>query len=133
MRKLILIFALSALVCVTARAGFLFGGVSLTTITTAQTNSPAFYTNSGYIFAPQVTITNAALSISNAYIGLFRFSIDNGTTWFTNSSPVFIPTNTAAMTYVIQPQTFQFPVIEQMLAITNTANTAAISLSATSP
>ncbi len=121
-----------ALVC-GARAGYLFGGVSLTTITTAQSNSPSFYTNSGYIYAPQVTVTNANLSASNSYSGLLRFSIDGGSTWFTNNSPVFIPTNSAGQTYVIQAQSFQFPVIEQMLVITNTANTGLIQINATSP
>ena len=133
MKKLILATAVLLAVSMPALAGFLYGGVSLITVTTAQTNSPTFYTNTGYVYAPGITITNNTLSATNSYCGLFRFSIDNGTTWFTNNSPVFIPTNTAAAQYSIPSQSFQFPVLEQMLVITNTANTLPIQINATTP
>ncbi len=133
MKKLILTCAVLLAVSIPAMAGFLFGGVSLLTVVTAQTNGPTFYTNSGYIYAPQITVTNATLSATNSYVGVFRFSVDNGTTWFTNSSPAFYPTNTVGQTYVIQAQSIQYPVLEQLLVITNTANTIPIQINATSP
>ena len=124
----LLVFAL-----LSARAAYLFGGMTLTTVVTATTNSPAFYTNTGYVYLPQVTITNNALSITNAYYGYFRFSIDGGNTYFTNNSPVYIPQTTAATNVVILPQAAPIPVIVEMYAVTNTANTGAIQIGATSP
>jgi len=134
MKKIIAIFAL-LLVCaaVSLRAAYLFGGMTLSTVVTASTNSPTFYTNTGYVYLPQVTITNGPLSITNAYYGYFRFSIDGGVTFFTNNSPVYIPQTTAATNVVITPQAAPIPVIVQMFAVTNTANTGAIQIGATSP
>ena len=130
--KTFCIIAFAFLLCICAQAGILFGGFTLTTVTTAQTNSASFYTNTGYIYLPQVTITNNTLSISNAYQGYFRWSFD-GITFYTNNSPIFIPTNTTAATYVVPQQSVALPIIVQMLAITNSANTGTIQVGATSP
>src|ERR1017187_1880216 len=101
---------------VESRAGIIIGNFTLTTITTAQSNTVPVFTNTAYFYIPQiVTITNNTLSISNAYIGMFRYSPDNGTTWFTNNCPVFIPTNAAAMTYTIGAQQFQVPMVMELL------------------
>ena len=116
-----------------ARAGYLFGGMTLSPIITAQSNTPCFYTNSGYLYLPGLTITNTTLSMTGAYAGVFQFSID-GANWYTNGSPIFIPTNTAAPAqYIIAAQSAPVPVLVRMLAITNAANTSAISIGATSP
>jgi hypothetical protein len=80
-----------------------------------------------------MTVSNNGLAITNAYSGFFRFSIDNGTTWFTNNSPVFIPTATNAAAYVINAQTIQVPIQVEMTAITNAANTSTIQIGVTSP
>jgi hypothetical protein len=133
MKKLILyatVFAVFGSVFA-ARAGYLFGGMTLSTITTAQTNSPTFITNNAYVTIPALSVTNNALSITNAYIGVFRYSPDNGTTWFTNSSPVFTPTQTGATNYPINAQSFAIPLEFQMLAITNAANTSVINIGVT--
>ena len=130
--KTFLAITLALTLCLSAQAGILFGGFTLTTINTAQTNSASFYTNTGYIYLPRVTITKNTLAISNAYQGYFRWSFD-GVTFYTNNSPIFIPTNTAAATYVVPQQSVALPIIVQMLAITNIANTGSIQVGATSP
>ena len=107
---------------------------SLSTITTATTNSASFATNTASIYLPQVTISNNGLAFTNSYIGAFRFSIDNGTTWFTNNSPVFIPTATNAASYTISAQVVQIPIQIQLLATTNViSGQTTIQLGATSP
>lgn len=132
MKKLFTFLVLSAfLVGFESRAAILIG--SLSTITTAQTNTPTFQTNTAYLSIPQISVSNNGLAITNAYVGSFRFSIDNGTTWFTNSSPQFYPAVTNAGTAVIYAQTVQIPIQIQMVAITNTANTTTIQIGVTSP
>jgi len=126
---LILLFVF-ALLLTPARAGILIG--SLTTITTAQTNSPTFVTNNAYISIPQVTISNNGLSATNSYTGCFRWSLD-GTTFFTNNTPIFNPSVTNAGSVTIAPQVVTVPVYVQMLAITNPAAVGAIQLGVTSP
>lgn len=133
MRKIAILISFCVCFVFAANAGQLFGSFQLTTLTTAQSNSPPFYTNLASVFIPSCSVTNVALSISNAYIGVYRFSLDGGSTYFTNGSPVFIPTNTAAATYAIPGQFVQIPIIIEMLAITNTANTGTIQLGVTSP
>ena len=133
MKKLISFAVVIAVLAVTfsAHAGYLFGGMTLSPITTAQTNSPTFITNNAYVSIPALSVTNNALAITNAYIGVFRYSPDNGTTWFTNSSPVFTPTQTGATNYPLSAQSFSIPLQFQMLAITNTANTSTINIGVT--
>lgn len=126
-----LILALFVFGAAKSTAAILIG--SMSTITTAQTNSAVIQTNTAYISIPQVTVSNNGLAITNAYSGYFRFSIDGGTTYFTNNSPVFIPTATNAASYTITAQTIQIPIQIQLLAITNTANTSTIQIGASSP
>ena len=106
---------------------------SLSPITTAFTNSATFTTNTAALYLPQVTLSNNGLAITNAYTGAFRFSIDNGTTWFTNNSPLFIPTVTNAASYTIAAQVVSVPIQVQLIATTNTANTSVIQIGATTP
>lgn len=133
MRKLFSFLILIAVVlgAAEARAGILIG--SLSPITTAQTNTPTFQTNTAYLSVPQISVSNNGLAISNAYTGSFRFSIDNGATWFTNNSPQFNPAVTNAGTIIINAQTIPVPIQVQMVAITNTANTSTIQIGVTSP
>jgi hypothetical protein len=132
MKKLLSLLVLAAVLAgVNSPAAILIG--SLSTITTAQTNSTTILTNTSYVSIPQVTVSNNVLAITNAYSGLFRFSIDNGTTWFTNNSPVFIPTATNAASYTVYAQTVQIPIQIQLVAITNTANTSTIQIGVTTP
>lgn len=131
MKKLILLTSILALATSMASAIPLFG--SLSAITTAATNSATFMTNTALVYLPQVTISNNGLAITNAYTGAFRFSIDNGTTWFTNNSPIFTPTSTNAASYTIASQVVSIPIQVQLLATTNAANTLALQLGATSP
>ena len=131
---LFLLVLLSAFAALSeARAGILIG--TLSPIVTSQTNTPTFQTNTAYVSLPQITVSNGAMAISNAYTGSFRFSIDNGTTWFTNNSAQFQPTTNAAASYVIAAQTVQIPIQVQMTAITNVtgANNVQITLGVTSP
>ena len=114
-----------------ARAGILIG--SMSTITTAVTNSPPIQTNTAYLSLPQISVSNNGLSMTNAYNGSFRWSIDNGTTWFTNASPQFNPAVTNAGTTVIASQTVALPIIVEMQATTNVANTTTIQMGVTSP
>jgi len=136
MKKLLLFLALAVFLAVflaafPARATILIGGLS--PITTAQTNSATILTNTAYVSVPQVSVSNNGLAITNAYWGCFRFSIDNGSTWFTNNSPIFNPAVTNAGTTVIFAQTIQVPIQVQMLAITNTANTSQIQIGVSTP
>lgn len=126
-----LILALVVFGATESRAAVILG--SLTTVVTAQTNTATFVTNTAYVSIPQVTVSNGGLDITNAYTGFFRFSIDNGTTWFTNNSPVFIPTATNAASYTITAQTVQIPIQVQMLAITNAADTHQVQLGVSTP
>jgi hypothetical protein len=128
-----LILALVVFGAVESRAAILLGG--LTTVVTAQTNTTTFQTNTAYLSIPQVTVSNGGLSTNTAYSGFFRFSIDNGTTWFTNNSPNFTPTSTNSASYPIAAQTIQVPIQVQMLAITNVSpnNNLPIQLGITSP
>lgn len=128
-----LIFSLITLLLLTAsavKAGILIG--SLSAVTTAQTNSATFQTNTAYVSLPQITVSNNGLAITNAYTGYFRWSFDN-TTFYTNSSPVFVPTTTNAGSATIAAQSVAVPIYIQMVAITNAANTSAIQLGVTSP
>ena len=132
--KRFFIFLILALVCfgaVESRAGILIG--SLSPITTALTNSATFQTNTAYLSVPQISVSNNGLAITNAYTGSFRFSIDGGTTFFTNNSPQFNPASTNAGTYAINAQTIQIPIMVQMIATTNAANTSTIQIGVTSP
>lgn len=132
MRKALFILLL-ALICLAwqaASAAILIG--SLSPITTAQTNSTTFQTNTAYINLPQVSVSNNQLAITNAYTGYFRWSLD-GTTFYTNNSPAFVPSTTNAGTAVISPQTVSVPIYIQMVAITNTANTSTIQLGVSTP
>ena len=132
MKKLFAFLALAVFLAgIDARAAILIG--SLSPITTLTTNSTTFQTNTAYVNIPQITVSNNGLSITNAYNGSFRFSIDNGNTWFTNNSPQFNPATTNAGVTVITAQTVQIPIAVQMLATTNTANTSTISIGVTSP
>ena len=132
MKKLFAFLALAVFLAgIDARASILIG--SLSPITTLTTNSTAFQTNTAYVNIPQITVSNNGLSITNAYNGSFRFSIDNGNTWFTNNSPQFNPATTNAGVTVITAQTVQIPIAIQMLATTNTANTSTISIGVTTP
>ena len=132
MKKLFTFLALAVFLAgIDARASILIG--SLSPITTLTTNSTAFQTNTAYVNIPQITVSNNGLSITNAYNGSFRFSIDNGNTWFTNNSPQFNPATTNAGVTVITAQTVQIPIAIQMLATTNTANTSTISIGVTTP
>ena len=126
-----LILALVGLGAVGARAGILIG--SMSTITTAVTNSPPIQTNTAYLSLPQISVSNNGLSMTNAYNGSFRWSIDNGATWFTNASPQFNPAVTNAGTTVIASQTVALPIIVEMQATTNVANTTTIQMGVTSP
>lgn len=116
-----------------SRAGILIGGYTLVNITTSQTNSPSFSTNVAYAYIPQVTVTNASISATNSYYGVFRFSLDGGITFFTNNSPVFTPTNLTASQYVIPAQSASIPIVIQFLFVTNTVNTGIIGVGLTSP
>ncbi len=113
-----------------ARSGVLIG--SLSPITTASTNSSTIITNTVNLSVPVIFVSNNGLAITNAYSGLFRYSFD-GTTFYTNSSPVWYPTVTNAATYTILSQNIAVPVYIQLLAITNTANTVTINLGASTP
>jgi hypothetical protein len=130
MKIFISILILAACFAADTRAGTLIGSQS--TITTATTNSATFITNTVNVNLPQVFVANNGLSITNAYYGFFRWSFDN-TTFYTNTSPVFIPTVTNAASYTIQAQTVAVPVYIQLLAVTNTANTSVITIGATTP
>ena len=132
MKKLLSFLVLATFLAVfESRAAILIG--SLSPITTAQTNSTTFQTNTAYVSIPQISVSNNGLAITNAYIGSFRFSIDGGTTWFTNSSPQFNPAATNAGTTIITAQTVQIPIQIQMVAITNSANTSTIQIGVSSP
>jgi hypothetical protein len=133
MKKFLLAFALLIAVSIPVMAQSLFGGVSLLTIITAQTNSSCFYTNAGYIYVPSVGVTNATLSATNSYAGLLQFSVDNGTTWFTNSSGTWYPTNTIGQGYLIPAQSIPYPILMRFLIITNVANTLPIQIAAKTP
>lgn len=122
--------ALLIVALIPANGGILIG--SLSTVTTAQTNSATFQTNTAQINLPQVSVSNNNLAITNAYSGYFRWSFD-GVTFYTNASPVFIPSTTNAGTATIPQQTITVPIMVQMVAITNTANTSTIQLGVTSP
>ena len=126
-----LVLAAALLVGLESRATILIG--SLSAITTAVTNSPPIQTNTAYLSLPQISVSNNGLAITNAYTGSFRWSIDNGTTWFTNSSPQFNPAVTNAGTTVIYPQTVALPIIVEMQATTNVANTSTIQIGVTTP
>jgi len=117
MKKIFSLLAVLFLLVATSRAGIIFG--SLSAITTAQTNSATFMTNTAYVTIPQIFVSNNGLAITNAYTGYFRFSIDGGTTFYTNNSPAFVPTVTNAATATVYSQTIAIPVLVQMLAITN--------------
>jgi len=132
MKKLFAFLVLAAFLAgFEAQSAILIG--SLSPIVTLQTNTSAFLTNTAYIAVPQFSVSNNGLVITNAYTGSFRFSVDNGTTWFTNNSPQFNPAVTNAGTTVINAQTIQVPVQIQLTAITNAANTSTIQIGVTSP
>lgn len=132
MKKFTILLALAALLAPAAssRATIFLG--SLSTITTAQTNTTTILTNTAAINLPQITVSNGALSATNSYAGFFRWSFD-GSTWFTNASPVFYPAVTTAGSSTIAAQTVSVPIQVQLLAITNAANTGTITLGVTSP
>ena len=133
MKKFLTSLILVALLLCAAQlqAAILIG--SLSSIITAQTNTPTLQTNSAYLSINQISVSNNGLAITNAYIGSFRFSLDNGSTWFTNNSPQFNPAVTNAGTTTISAQSITLPIQVQMVAITNTANTTLIQIGVTSP
>ena len=113
-----------------AHAGILIG--SLSTITTAQTNSPTFQTNTALITLPAIYVSNGNISNTNSYTGYFRWSVDN-VNFYTNGSPAFSPTVTNASTYTIGAQTVSVPVYVQMLAITNASQSGTIQIGVVTP
>ena len=127
---LVLGLLLCTVLAVKLDAAILIG--SLSTVTTAQTNSPTFQTNIAYINLPQVSVSNNGLATTNAYTGYFRWSLDN-TTFYTNGSPAFNPSTTNAGTATIAPQTVAVPIYIQMVAITNAGNTSTIQIGASTP
>ncbi len=129
-RILTLLTALALTLALPSRGGVLIG--SLSPITTASTNSTTIVTNTIYLNLPVIFVSNNGLAITNAYSGLFRWSFD-GTTFYTNASPVWYPTATNAATYTIQSQSIPIPIQIQLLAITNTANTVTINIGASTP
>jgi hypothetical protein len=132
MKKILTLLTLSALLSILpdTRAAILIG--SLSTVTTAQTNTATFQTNTAFIPLPTITVSNGALSATNSYAGYFRWSFD-GTTFYTNASPVFYPASTNAGSVTVSSQTISVPIMVQMVAITNAANTGTITLGVTSP
>jgi hypothetical protein len=112
------------------RAGVLIG--SLSTVTTAQTNSPTFQTNTALVTLPTVYVSNGNLTSTNSYTGYFRWSVD-GSNFYTNGSPAFSPTATNAATYTIGAQTISVPVYVQLLAVTNVSQTGTIQIGAVVP
>ena len=128
--KRIFAFLILFLAVCSMQAGVLIG--SLSPVTTATTNTPTFQTNTAYITLPTVFVSNNGLAITNAYYGYFRWSFDNST-FYTNASPVFVPTTTNAGSATIAAQTVAVPIYIQMVAITNSANTSAISLGVSTP
>lgn len=131
MKKIILLLCLALLGFTSAvRAGVLIG--SLSPIIYASTNSTTFLTNTTYLTVPVIYVSNNGLAITNAYSGLFRYSFDNST-FYTNASPVFIPTATNAATYTISGQTIAVPIYIQMIAYTNTANTSTVNIGVSTP
>lgn len=132
--KKTLSIAIIAALCVflvgSANAGTLIGALS--TVTTAQTNTPTFVTNTATITLPQIYVSNGNITATNSYSGYFRWSLD-GTTFFTNGSPAFSPTATNAATYNIAPQTVSVPVYVQMLAITNASQNGTIQIGVFTP
>lgn len=132
MKKLFTFLVLAAFLAgFEARAAILIG--SLSTIVTAQTNTSTFLTNTAYVSVPQISVSNNGLALTNSYTGSFRFSIDNGATFYTNNSPQFNPAVTNAGTTIITGQTIPVPILIQMVAITNTANTTTIQIGVTTP
>lgn len=127
--KISLFIACLAVFFVThTNAGTIIG--SLTTVTTAQTNSPTFMTNQALINMPVVYVSSI-VTTSNSYTGCFRWSFDN-VTFYTNASPVFYPTVTNG-TVTINPQVISVPVYVQMLAITNAGQIGAMQIGAFTP
>jgi len=113
-----------------ARAGQLIG--SLSPITTNPTNSAIFLTNTATISLPQITVQNNALSMTNAFVGSFRWSFD-GVNFYTNSSPQFSPPGTNATSTTVVAQIITVPIYIEMQSTTNVANTTTINLGVTSP
>lgn len=124
--------ALLLAVVLPSQAGILLG--SLSTITTATTNSPTFQTNTVQIPLPTIYVSNGNLTSTNSYTGSFRWSFDN-VTFYTNSSPQFNPASTNAGTTTIGAQTASVTIYIQMQAQTNAApsNTGTITIGATTP
>lgn len=130
-RNLILFCAICAGVSLSANAAILIG--SLTTVTTATTNTATFQTNYAYIQLPQITVVHNGISATNSFQGSFRWSVDN-VNFYTNSSPQFFPSATNNLASdTISAQTVTVPIYVQMLATTNSANTGTIQLGVTSP
>lgn len=130
--RTLFLFALMAALTFSARAGLILGGYTLTTITTAGTNTSTFLTNVVYIPLPQITVTNTAISSTNSYTGFFRWSVDN-VNFFTNASPAFYPSTTNAAATAVAQQYVAVPIYVQMVAYTNAANTTTINIGVTSP
>ena len=128
--KKILSIALLCLAVASVRAGTLLG--SLTTVTTSQTNSATFVTNTAVITLPTIYVSNGNVSATNSYTGYFRWSLDN-VTFYTNGSPAFSPSATNAATYTISGQSVSVPVYVQMLAVTNVSQVGTIQIGAFTP
>lgn len=128
MRKLFSIVVALFLVSGFARAAVLFN--SLITITTAQTNTATFVTNTAAISLPLIYVSNAT-SATNSFTGFFRWSFDNST-FYTNACPPFIPATTNGTT-TIQPQVISVPVYIQMLAVTNVGQVGPVQVGAFTP
>ena len=128
--KRIVFSVLFLFLVVACRAGFIIG--SLSPVVTNPTNSVTFVTNTATIYLPQITVQNNALSMTNAFVGSFRWSFDN-VTFYTNGSPQFSPPGTAAGSTTVAAQNLQIPIYIQMQATTNVANTSTIQLGVSSP
>jgi hypothetical protein len=128
MKKTLSILAAVLLLALGVKAGTLIG--SLTTISTPATNSVTFTTNTASIALPVIYVSSN-VSATNSYNGFFRWSFD-GTTFYTNNSPVFFPAVTNGTT-TVAPQVVSVPVYIQMYAVTNAGQVGPVQVGAFTP
>jgi len=129
MKKLflaLLVFIFAICLSFTARAdGNLFTSLSLMK-TPGGTNSAVLQTNSTPVSVGKITITYSDLSITNAFNGYLKFSLDK--TNFVKIGPVYRPAGTNTTTETIQPQSVTVPVYFVVGAETNSWNTGDVSI-----
>lgn len=104
--------------------GQLFGSLSL--ITVSPTNSPIVQSNTAPIPVGKIQISYSDLSVTDAFDGNLKFSLD-GVNWVTNAAK-FSPPGTNAATVSVAAQTISMPIFMAFGVHTNSWNTGAVSV-----